>query len=99
MLFRSADAEVMSRVAADSVPPWIRTVIGRLIEAPSKAHTLEKAMGLEEKTRRSGYGAHRELVRLRRAGLIQWNMQLMHWSIVEEHRERLQQVIAGRGFE
>jgi hypothetical protein len=55
-------------------------------------------MGLEDGSRRSGHGAHRELVRLRRSGLIQWNKQARHWTIAETHQEGIRAALEGRIF-
>lgn len=92
------DWAVMARVAADSVPPWIAKAIRMLLENPAQPATLEKHMALEEKSRRSGHGAHRELMRLRRANLIHWNIQKMHWAIVAEHRRALAELLDGQAF-
>lgn len=92
------DVAAIARVAADSVPPWIRKAIQVLLDGPAGAQRLETAMGLEEKTRRSGHGAHQELVRLHRSGVIKWNAQKMHWALVEEHRQGLTELLGGRAF-
>jgi hypothetical protein len=92
------EIRALARVAADSVPPWISKAVRTLLEGPAAALRLERMMGLEEKSRRSGHGAHRELVRLHRSGIIRWNPQRMHWAIVEEHRHGLADVIQGRAF-
>jgi|SRR5215475_1877755 len=92
------DLALLARMAHDSIPPWIETAIRILLEGPGTPARLEKAMGLEEKTRRSGHGAHRELIRLRRRGLIQWNQQKFHWRLREEHRQGLSQLIEGTAF-
>lgn len=92
----ASDHQAMARLLHDSIPPWTAKALGLLLEGPCHTQTLEKHMGLEEKTRRSGHGAHRELVRLHRRGIIHWNPRQMHWLLVDTHRERLGDLLAGR---
>jgi hypothetical protein len=93
-----SDYAILARVAQDSIPPWIATVIQMLLEGPSQTPTLEKRMILEEKTRRSGHGAHRELVRLRRNSIIEWSKYHQHWALAEAHREGLRAILENRAF-
>jgi hypothetical protein len=92
------DTRAMARVLGDSIPPWVRKALGVLVEGPSKTQTMEKRMQLEEKTKRSGHGAHRELVRLHRAGIVWWNKQGQTWNIVEKHREGVRAALENRAF-
>lgn len=92
------DNRAIARVAADSISPWIQKALRLLLDGPSTPFLLEKAMGLEEKSRRSGHGAHRELVRLRRNGIIRWNMQKMHWTLADDHRQGILDVLDGNAF-
>ena len=92
------DNLAMARVARDSVPPWIQKAVRQLSSGPSKASTLENSMTLEEWTRRSGQGAHRELVRLRRNGLIEWSAKKMHWRLLDEHHQGVVDLIDGYPF-
>jgi hypothetical protein len=92
------DNRAMARVLRDSIPPWIAKALRPLLEGPSKTQTIEKHMQLEEKTRRSGHGAHRELVRLHRAGIVWWNKQAQHWDLVEKHRDGIRAALENRAF-
>jgi hypothetical protein len=92
------DWEVMARAMADSVPPWITTAIELLLEGPAQPRTLERHMRLDEERYRSGHGAHRELNRLHRRGLITWDRERMHWIIRKEHRQALDDIIHRRAF-
>jgi len=94
----AAENLAMARVAADSVPIWIAKAIRLLAQGPARPQTLETAMCLEEKTKRSGHGAHRELVRLRRGGIVRWNMTNMSWSLADAHRDAVISLVEGRGF-
>ena len=93
-----SDDRAMARVLADSIPPWIAKALKILLEGPSRTQTLAKHMGLEEKTRRSGHGAQRELVRLHRAGVISWNKQAQHWDLAEKHRAGVRDALEERAF-
>lgn len=93
------DMAAIARVAQDSVPPWIAKALRLLLEKPAGAVVLEKRMALEDDTRRQGYGSHRELVRLTRAGIIKWNRPQMYWEIVADHREGIEDVLDGRAFD
>jgi hypothetical protein len=93
------DNQAIARVLQDSIPLWIRRALELLVESGRKTNTLEKHMGLEDKTRRSGHGAHRELVRLHRNGIIHWNLSRQSWEIVSEHRERIERALTGKVFE
>lgn len=92
------DIRAMARVLRDSIPPWIAKALTMLLEEPRKTKTLEAHMGLEEKTRRSGHGAHRELVRLHRGGIVWWDKQAQHWEIVEKHRDGVRAALDSRAF-
>lgn len=92
------DNQAMARVLRDSIPPWIAKAFGLLLEGPSKTQTLEKHMALEEKSRRSGHGAHRELVRLRRNGLVRWNQKGQTWNVVDSHRDGIRAALENRAF-
>lgn len=92
------DDAIMARLARDSVPLWITKALRLLLEGPSTTQTIEKYMALEDKTRRSGHGGHRELVRLARAGVVKWNKQAQHWELLESHREGIAAVLDGRAF-
>jgi hypothetical protein len=94
----ASDDQAIARVAADSIPPWIAKALRRLLDGPSQMQTLENIMGLEEKTRRSGHGAYRELVRLRRQGVISFDRAKMHWTILDRHREGIRELLDGRAF-
>jgi hypothetical protein len=93
-----SDNQVMARLVADSIPPWIAKAMRRLLEGPSQAQALEKCMQLEEKTKRSGHGAHRELVRLHRQKIIHWNRLTQRWSLEDEHRNSVLAALDGRCF-
>lgn len=93
-----SDNRILARVLRDSIPPWVAKALRLLGDGPSQTQTVEKHMQLEEKTRRSGHGAHRELVRLHRGGLVRWNKQAQHWEIVEEHRQGIADALAGKAF-
>lgn len=92
------DNQAMGRVLRDSIPPWVVKALTPLLEGPSKTQTIEKRMQLEEKTRSSGHGAHRELVRLHRSGVIRWNKLAQHWEIVEDHREGIRAALQAQSF-
>lgn len=93
------DIRAIARVAADSIPPWIAKALRVLAQGPSKTNTIEVAMCLEDKTRRSGHGAHRELVRLRRKGAVHWEGGgKMHWKLKDEHRDAIVAILEGRAF-
>lgn len=94
----AGDYQAMARVLRDSIPPWIEKALTLLLKEPRQTKTLEAHMGLEEKTRRSGHGAHRELVRLHRAGIVWWNKQAQHWDIVEKHRDGVRAALESRAF-
>lgn len=93
------DNQAMARVLRDSIPPWIAKALGLLLDGPSKPQTLEKHMALEEKSRRSGHGARRELLRLHRNGVIQWNKQSQSWNMVETHREGARAALESKAFQ
>ena len=93
-----SDHQAMARLLADSIPPWITKALRLLLDGPSKPQTLEKHMQLEEKTRRSGHGAHRELVRLHRHKIIRWNKLAQNWNLVDEHRAGVSAALAGLAF-
>lgn len=92
------EVAALARVVADSIPPWIVKALRRLLEGPADPLPLERIMALGEERRRSGHGAHGELVRLHRSGIIFWHRKIMRWAIVEEHRQGLTDVINGRAF-
>lgn len=92
------DYQAIARVAHDSIPVWIEKALRLLLEGPTQTRTLENHMALEEKSRRSGHGAHREIVRLHRAGVIEWNKHAMHWTLKAEHREGVRQMLARCAF-
>jgi len=92
------DHRAMARVARDSIPPWISTALGLLLNGPHQALTLERRMGLEEATRRSGHGARLELRRLHHNGVIRWDSQKKHWAMADEHRQGVVDVLAGHAF-
>lgn len=92
------DIRVMARVAADSVPLWITKALRILAAGPAQTRTIEVAMCLEDKTRRSGHGAHSELVRLRRKGAIRFEGKKMHWKLTDEHRDAIVAILEGRAF-
>lgn len=94
----SDDDQIMARAAQDSIPPWITKAMRQLAQGPSQVYTIERAMQLFEETRRTNHGAHRELVRLRRGGLILWNPQKMHWRMLDDHREGILDIIDGYPF-
>jgi len=89
---------ILARVAQDSIPPWIAKAVHQLAQGPSKANVVERVMALEEWSKRTQHGAHRELVRLRRNGLIQWSPEKMHWRLVDEQSEGIRDVIEGYAF-
>ena len=93
-----SDNQAMARVLRDSIPPWIAKALRLLLEGPSKRQTIEKHMQLEEKSQRSKHGARRELVRLHRNGLIQFNKLARHWTIAENHREGIRAALESRTF-
>ena len=93
-----SDNRAMARVLQDSIPPWVAKALALLLDAPSQTQTLEKRMALEEKSRRSGHGAHRELVRLHRGGIIRWNKLAQHWALVDEHRQGISAALEQRTF-
>jgi len=92
------DLRAMARVARDSVPPWIRKALLALLEEPAGLQHLENVMALEEKSRRSGHGAKRELGRLRQQAVIEWSPQKMHWRIAEMHRQAVERILNGGAF-
>lgn len=92
------DNQAMARVLRDSIPPWVTKALQLLLDGPSKTQTIEKHMALEEKSRRSGHGAHRELVRLHRNGLIHWNKLAQHWIIQENHRQGIHLALEAKTF-
>jgi hypothetical protein len=95
----ATDVAVLARAAADCVPPWVGKAVRHLLDhGPSKAHVMEKVMGLEQKAVRTRQGAHFELTRLRRKGLVRWSPRKLDWSLVEEHRRGMEEVISGRAF-
>lgn len=93
-----SDHQAMARLVADSIPPWIAKALRILLDGPAQAQTLEKHMGLEEKTKRSGHGAHRELVRLHRHKIIWWNRFQQNWNLKDEHREGVRTALDGGAF-
>ena len=89
----------MARLLRDSIPPWITKALVLLLDGQSTSWTIEKHMALEEKTRRSGHGAHRELVRLHRNGVIYWDKFAQRWRIVEDHLRGVRDVLEGKAFQ
>lgn len=92
------DMDAIARVARDSIPPWIAKALCLLLEGPSLTATIEKRMALEDDLRRTGHGGHRELMRLARAGVVKWNKLKQHWELVDEHRQGIEDLLAGRAF-
>jgi hypothetical protein len=92
------DLAIVARVIAAGVPPWIKKAVEILGAGPSKSYTLEYGMGLTGETRRSDRGNTHELARLRRRGLIRFSSRQMSWSIAEEHRQGMLDVVAGKIF-
>lgn len=95
----ASDNQAMARVAQDSIPPWIAKALRLLLDGPSRTGTIESRMGMEEKSRRSGHGAHRELMRIHRAGLIHYNKQAQHWTITDNHRAGIRAALESKTFQ
>lgn len=92
------DYAAMARAASDSVPPWIVKALRKVLTGPTPSIRVETAMGLEDKTRRSGHGARHELRRLHRSGVITWNFQKKCWVVVDKHVAGVTQLLNGKIF-
>ena len=92
------DYAAMARVIQDSIPVWIAKALRILLEGQTKCLTVEARMGLEEKTRRSGHGAHLELVRLHRAHIIGYNNSSQAWYLAPAHKQGVRLALDGGAF-
>jgi hypothetical protein len=88
------DWSLLARVAADSVPPWIRRAIQYLSAAPNhQAETRTRAREM-----RLDPSHHPECARLHR-GLFTYNQSAQIWGLAPDHIRGVTDVVAGRAFQ
>lgn len=95
------ERDMLARLMHDMVPSWVRRMLETLmIEETARFSKLEDAMQLRQKAH-SGYGAHAELRRMRRTGIIDiLRRQRVGglWYITEKHRRGVELLLEGRLF-
>jgi hypothetical protein len=89
------DLRVLARIASDTVPPWIARAIEHLCAAPDHHACVMKLDGDDKE---AATYAKDELVRLRKAGLIDWSPPQKAWTLVLEHAPGVAAILAGCSF-
>ena len=98
------DFRLLARVAADSVPYWIRRLMMCLLIGPSSRRTIDHVMPLGGYMKRSGYvskskyGTRAEVHRVSKNGMINWVPVDAQWEISPRHALGIQNLLDGRAF-
>lgn len=92
------DWRLMARVAADSIPPWVRKATEALLIEPTSPQRIQRLMNLYEATKRSGHGAYAETRRLAKGDLIHYRNRGNCWEINEKHRRTIDLLLNQKAF-